>query len=75
MWELSDILDKITKLDKIIYIKYTILYQDKIYINLYRFYIVSTGKKISMYVCLEHRSGTKKCIHKKDDSRIVMEEV
>ena len=75
MWELSDTLDKITKLDKIVYIKYTILYQDKIYINLYRFYIVSTGKKISMYVCLEHRSGAKKGIHKKDDSRIVMEEV
>ena len=75
MWELSDTLEKITKLDKIVYIKYTILYQDKLYINLYRFYIVSTGKKISMYVCLEHRSGAKKGIHKKDDSRIVVEEV
>lgn len=66
MWELSDTLDKITKGN---------LYQDKIYKNLYRFYTVSTGKKISMYVCLKHGSGAKKCIHKKEDSGSVMEEV
>lgn len=28
-----------------------------------------------MYVCLKHGSGAKKCIHKKDDSSSVMEEI
>lgn len=54
MWELSDALEKITKGN---------LYQDKIYKNLYRFYTVSTGKKISMYVCLKHGSGAKKNVY------------
>lgn len=43
-------------------------------IKLYRFYTVSTGKKFSMYVCLKHGSGTKTCMHKKDDSSCDMEE-